>query len=215
MLRPAVEQTLCDFEKRHGVRITRVYNGCGVLVTQMKAGGPPDAYFACDTCFVPPVADLFLDPVTVSRNDVVLGVPRGNPKQIRKLDDLARPGLRVGVGHPAQSALGVLTDRLLKQERLDETVRANVKVESPTGDLLINQLRTGSLDAIVAYRSNVQTGGELEAVSLDLPGARAEQPFVVSRTCRYPQLTRQLLEAIRSAESRERFEAAGFHWVAE
>ena len=33
-------------------------------------------------------------------------------------------------------------------------VMKNVKVQSPTGDLLVNQLLTGSLDAVVAYISN-------------------------------------------------------------
>ncbi|MCE9558936.1 MAG: substrate-binding domain-containing protein, partial [Armatimonadetes bacterium] len=48
MLRPAIEQTITDFEKQEGARVTRVYNGCGILVAQMKAGQVPDAYFACD-----------------------------------------------------------------------------------------------------------------------------------------------------------------------
>ena len=32
MLRPAIEDTIAEFEKREGVRISRVYNGCGILV---------------------------------------------------------------------------------------------------------------------------------------------------------------------------------------
>ena len=59
MLRPAIEETLIAFEKREGVRVTRVYNGCGVLVAQMKAGQHPDAYFACDSEFMSQVPDLF------------------------------------------------------------------------------------------------------------------------------------------------------------
>ena len=52
MLRPAIEKTITDFEEREGVRVTRVYNGCGILVAQMKAGQVPDAYFACDMEFM-------------------------------------------------------------------------------------------------------------------------------------------------------------------
>jgi len=46
--RVAIEETIRSFEQREGVRVTRVYNGCGILVSQMKAGERPDAYFACD-----------------------------------------------------------------------------------------------------------------------------------------------------------------------
>ncbi|MCP4173319.1 MAG: solute-binding protein, partial [Fuerstiella sp.] len=35
MLRPALDGTISEFEKREGARVTRVYNGCGILVAQM------------------------------------------------------------------------------------------------------------------------------------------------------------------------------------
>src|SRR5256885_9955496 len=44
MLRPAIEETIQDFERREGVSVTRVYNGCGILVAAMRAGDRPDAY---------------------------------------------------------------------------------------------------------------------------------------------------------------------------
>src|SRR5205807_1347024 len=37
MLKPAIEQTIIAFEEREGVKVTRVYNGCGILVAQMKS----------------------------------------------------------------------------------------------------------------------------------------------------------------------------------
>ncbi len=58
MLRPAIEQTIAEFERREGVKVTRVYNGCGILVAQMKAGEVPDAYFACDSEFMNQVNDI-------------------------------------------------------------------------------------------------------------------------------------------------------------
>jgi molybdenum ABC transporter molybdate-binding protein len=213
MLRPAVEQTLKDFEDREGATLTRIYNGCGILTAQMKASGPPDAYFACDSCFVLQVADMFHEPTPIARNDMVLAVPRGNPKGIKTLNDLTREGLKVGVGNAEQSALGVLTARLLKEAKLDEAIQPNVKVESATGDHLINQLRADALDVAIVYRSNVAASSALEAVDIPGPQAQAEQPFVISRTCRYPELAGRLLERLRSAESKVRFQAAGFHWV--
>ncbi|MEM7479354.1 MAG: molybdate ABC transporter substrate-binding protein, partial [Planctomycetota bacterium] len=52
MLRPAIEDTIAAFRKREGVLVTTLYNGCGILVGQMKAGQKPDAYFACDKEFM-------------------------------------------------------------------------------------------------------------------------------------------------------------------
>ena len=217
MLRPAVDDTIDEFEKREGVRVTRVYNGCGILVGQMRtAGKSPDAYFACDQSFMTQVHDLFLEATPVSTNQLVILVPKGNPHHIRSLNDLGQPSLRVGVGHEKQCALGALTQETLKQGGVHDAVMQNVMVQSPTGDLLVNQLRAKSLDAVIAYVSNaVEAADELEAIAIkDIPCSVAVQPLAASKDSTYKQLTGRLLDALRSPASRQRFEANGFHWQA-
>jgi molybdenum ABC transporter molybdate-binding protein len=214
MLRPAVEETIAAFERREGVTIVRVYNGCGILVAQMRTGDrPPDAYFACDKSFMNQVSDLFLDPVSVSANQLVILVPKGNPHGIRSLRDLGKPGLRVGVGHEKQCALGTLTQETLRQGKALAEVMKNVKVQTPTGDMLVNQLRTGSLDAVVAYLSNAtEAAEELQAIAIDVPCAVAVQPVAVAKGSANRYLAGRLVDTLRSAASRERFEAFGFTW---
>ena len=215
MLRPAIDQTVTDFEKREGVRVNRVYNGCGILVAEMQTGKHPDAYFACDTSFMTQVSDLFLDATNLSMNQLVIMVPEGNPRGIKELRDLAQPGLRLGVGHEKQCALGVLTKNTLMTNGTYFAVRKNVAVESPTGDFLVNQLRTKSLDAIIAYVSNAAgSADELDAIAVDIPCAMAAQPLALSRDTKYPQLTSRLIELLKSTESKERFEKNGFRWTA-
>lgn len=214
MNRVAVEETLQKFQAREGVRITTIYNGCGILVGQMKAGGRPDAYLTCDKSFVPPVAELFPGvPLELSSSAIVLLVPKGNPKALRSLADLAKPGLRLGVANPEQSTLGALTRRLLEQGGLLEAVMKNVVAQTPTADMLVNQLRTGSLDATVVYVSNtMKVREQLEVVPLAGPGTTAVQTFSVAKGSNQKQLAARLLEALRSDESRARYEAAGFQW---
>jgi molybdate transport system substrate-binding protein len=213
MLRPAIEETVSAFEAREGVKVTTVYNGCGILVGEMRTKERPDAYFACDASFMTRVRDLFDDPVTVSSNQLVILVPKGNPHKIRRLKDLARPGLKVGIGNEKLCALGALTQETLRQDRTARDVMKNVVAQSPTGDLLVNQLRTGALDAAVAYLSNAAGAGDvLEAIPIDIKCAFAEQPVAVGKTSDFKQLTGRLVDALRSRESRERFEAYGFGW---
>jgi molybdate transport system substrate-binding protein len=129
------------------------------------------------------------------------------------LRDLGKAGLKIGVGHEKQCALGVITQETLKQNGSLDLVMNNVKVQSPTGDMLVNQLRTKSLDAVIAYVSNAtEAADELDAIRIDIPCAVAVQPFAVSKDSPHRQLTQRLLNAIRSAESRDRFESYGFHW---
>ena len=214
MLRPAIDRTIRDFEQREGVRVTRVYNGCGVLVAQMKAGQTPDAYFACDREFMQQVAELFPSPENVAQNELVILVQKGNPKGIKSLKDLAKPGLRVGVGHEKQCAMGWLTQKTLKAEKVETAVMENVTVQSPSGDMLVNQMRAGSLDAAVAYLSNAAGASEfLDAVRIKgLPCSVATQPFAVAKSTEHRQLATRLLERLKSAESRQRFLDEGFQW---
>jgi molybdenum ABC transporter molybdate-binding protein len=215
MLRPAIEQTLQRFEAREGCRVNRVYNGCGILVGEMRKGiGPmPDAYFSCDSSFMKQVQDLFLDQADISSNQLVILVPRGNPHGIKTLNDLGKPGIRLGVGHEKQCALGALTATTLDQAGLRDPVRKNVVAESATGDLLVNQLRTGSLDAVIAYISNATNSADkLEAMSIDIPCAIATQPIAVSRQSQNKQIAQRLMTAIESEESRQLFVANGFGW---
>lgn len=214
MLQPVIEDTITAFEKREGVHVSRVYNGCGILVAQMKAGQHPDAYFACDREFMDQVTDLFAIPVDVSENELVILVQKGNPQQIAILKDLGRKGLRVGIGHEKQCAMGWLTQNTLKEAGVQQEVMDNVTVQSATGDMLVNQLRTGALDAAVVYLSNAAgAGDELDAIRIQgIECSIATQPFAVSNESRHPQLTARLFEQLCSAESRDSFEAEGFHW---
>jgi molybdate transport system substrate-binding protein len=213
MLRPGIEKTLKEFEQREGCRFTTVYNGCGVLVAQMRAGQRPDAYFSCDSSFMKSVADLYLDPVNVVDNDLMIIVAKGNPKGIQTIQDLTKPGLRIGLPHHEKSAMGNIAWKMLVQMEVYDALGLNLKVESPTGDFLINQIRTGSLDAIIACRSNWTGVREhLDALPINDPLARMTQPYAVGRNTRYKQMLSRLQDTLTSVASRERFEAEGFGW---
>ncbi len=229
MLQPAIEETLDEFEHREGVKVIRIYNGCGFLVAQMGVKGPnPDAFFACDAQFMNmgTVREKFEPAVDISTNQLVILVPKGNPHNIRKLEDLGRKGIRIGIGHEKQCALGVLTQDTLAEAQTEarrfdpadpmrDRIMANVAMQLPTGGLLVNELRLGHLDAVIAYVSNAaEAGDELEAYEVNLPCALATQPVAVGKTSDHKHLTQRLLDALQTAKSRERFKALGFKWKA-
>jgi molybdenum ABC transporter molybdate-binding protein len=209
VLEPVVQR----FEAREGVRVTRVYNGCGILVATMKSGQQPDAYLACDVSYLDPVRDRFGPGVEISETDLVILVAKGNPRGIRGLADLGQAGLRVGVANPQQSTLGDLTQRLLRAAGVAEVVGRNVRSQTPTADLLVNQTRTGSLDAAVVYSANAtQVRGVLDVVRLAGPGTRAVQPYAVGRSTGHRRLMERLLAELRSEASQQHYEATGFRW---
>lgn len=220
--RPAIEALLHSFSEREGVEITTVFNGCGVLCAAMKTMGSsqspkfPDAYYACDLCFVPPVAEHFPESFLLTETDIGIVTPPGNPKAIATLSDLARPGLRVGICNAEQSTLGFMTRGMLRSAGLLEAIRTNVAVEVPTADFLINQLRAGGLDAAIVYRVNTQaaptaSSAALEFIEIRHEGAKAVQPFAVRADSPNRQLALRLLEHLK--QNRSAFENAGFRWT--
>ena len=209
--RLAAEPTLREFEQREGVEITRVYNGCGILTAQIRSGQRPDAYFACDVSFMETVQKEFQPAVALARTPLVLAVRKGNPAKIERLADLARPSLKVGLCHEDQSALGALSARLLRSAGLWDAVKSNLAVQAPTGDLLVNQLRSGALDVALVYAANASAVADLvDRVPLSGPGTLAVQPYAVGRDSDHAQLMGRLLRALESQASRDRFLAAGF-----
>jgi ABC-type molybdate transport system substrate-binding protein len=180
----------------------------------MKAGERPDAYFACDVSFMNQVQDLFLDSANVSETDILIAVPKGNPRGIASLHDLTKEGLKLGVANAEQSALGALTERMLEGAGLLKGVMANVRSQTPTADMLVNQLRAGGLDAVIVYEANIsQVRDRLDIVRIDLPSAKAVQPYAVAKGSSHKHLTRRLLDAITSAESQQHYRTAGFRWL--
>ena len=113
--------------------------------------------------------------------------------------------------------MGWLTQNTLTEGGVQQGVMENVTVQSPTGDMLVNQLRTGSLDAAVAYLSNAAGSAEyLDAVQIQgIECSTAVQPFAIAQESRYRQLSSRLFEKICSAESQEGFLAEGFRWQAD
>ncbi|MBE0545787.1 MAG: substrate-binding domain-containing protein [Verrucomicrobia bacterium] len=211
--RVAIEETLRDFENREGVRINRIYNGCGILTAQIRAGQKPDGYFACDVSFMRTVGDEFGAALELAETRMVIATPPGNPRGLHDLRSLTQASLKLGVANEQQSALGSLTARLLRQHGLYEALMANVVVQTPTADLLVNQLRAGGLDAVIVYEANTVAAGDKIAVQvIELSGATAIQPVAIHQQTVYPRLMERLIAALSSAESRSRFTATGFRW---
>jgi molybdenum ABC transporter molybdate-binding protein len=213
MLKPGVEDAIKQFEDREGVHIPRVYNGCGVLLSQMTAGQPAEMFISCDRSFMEMASDKFDRATPISSNYLVLTVPKGNPKQITELADLARGGLKIGLGHPTNSALGAITERVLKTAGLHDKVRqANMVIEADAGHMLVNQLRAGSLDAAVVYQSNVQSSAEAtEQLEFKrIPRVWADQELAISTSTSHRYLLGRLRDLLTSDATREKMAGCGF-----
>jgi len=219
--RRAVDEVVKAFEEREGVTVNTAYNGCGILtgqmrITQQKEGhaGFPDAYMACDRYYLEKVRDWFQEDVDISDADIVMAVPKGNPKNIQTLSDLAKPRMRISVGQPDQCTIGALTRILLQKTGLFESVMSNTVMQTASSSMLIPTVTTRSVDATLAYITDtLAESDKVEAIYIDSPFAKAVQPFSIARSSNQKYLARRLFNKVAAAE--ESFEKAGFNFLLE
>ena len=212
--RVAIEKTLAEFQKREGIRINTIYNGCGILLGSIKGGERPDVFHTCDASFMKGVENLFGDADAISKTDIMLITQPGNPHDLHRLEDLSKPGLEVGLCNEKQSTLGSLTATMLREKGIYDAVQKNVIVNTPTADLLVAQVTVGKLDAAVVYRANtLSVGDKAEVLSLPDDNANATQTYAISQKTKYPNLLERLHQTIRSATSKAKFESSGFEYL--
>lgn len=215
--RRAIEDTIKAFQEREGVTVNTVYNGCGILTSQMRtvrdrsSPGFPDLYLACDVYYLENVKEWFQEAAEVSENNIVMVVAKGNPKNLKTLDDLLQPGVRVVVGQPEQCTIGALTKRMLEKENKLGGVMKNVVSQTQTSAMLVPAVTTGSADVALAYDTDAMAeAGRTEMIRIESPYTKAIQPFAIAKSSEHKELSRRLFQAI--AATRDKYEAAGFGW---
>jgi len=153
-LQPAVSEIVERFEQEAGVRAQCDYAGSGVLISRLKLRKEGDLYLPGDIRYVELAEKEGL--IAAKRNACyfvpVILVKEGNPKGIRSLQDLAKPGIRLGLGNPEACAIGKLCLKLFEKNGVPlEKIEANTVFSSVTVNELGIQVRTGHADAAIVW----------------------------------------------------------------
>jgi molybdate transport system substrate-binding protein len=209
-LRRPVDDFAARLSRQEGAEFARVYNGSGVLLAQLKVGMPADLLLL-ESAKHREMAEkegLITSAQTICHLTPVILVPRGNPRQIRSLNDLTRPGLRWGLGDAETSMLGQVTKEILGNNKIaDEQVRQVTVLYGHTASNLTNSLRVGSIDAAIVWDV---TGAECAdfAASIAIPSERnVVLPVWVAvlKSSAKPDLARKVVEALVSEQGKEVF----------
>jgi molybdate transport system substrate-binding protein len=144
-----------DFEQANpGVRVTFSFGGSSTLAQQITAGAPADVFASASPANMKQVTDAGLTgapAVVLARNQLVIAVPKGNPKRITGLTDLATPGVKLALcaravpcGAAAATALGAAGINLTPVT-LEQDVKA-----------ALAKVRLGEVDAALVYRTDAR-----------------------------------------------------------
>jgi molybdate transport system substrate-binding protein len=150
-----MEEMRQNFEKKHNITVNVHYGSSGEIFAGVAAGQP------CDV-LIPGAAKYTQDALkngwvikeTIHKlvlHEPVIAVPNGNPANIKGLEDLARPGVKVAIGDPKAPAIGRVARKMLKKAGLWEKVQPNMEVYAPTVNQLLIYVALKQVDAAVIW----------------------------------------------------------------
>lgn len=178
------------FQATHpAVRIQFNFAGSQQLALQIEQGAGADLFASADERWMTSVAQrglLLGEPVTFAANRLAVILPRSNPASIRRLEDLARRGIKlvlaadlVPAGRYAREMLHRLAALPGYGAGYEARVLANVVSEEDNVRGVLAKVQLGEADAGVVYRSDV-SGAVRERLNL------LEVPETANPTALYP-----------------------------
>jgi len=144
-----------NYEQGTGVKVNVTYSGSGTLLSQMELTQKGDVYLSGSPDYIN---------IGVRRKLLIEGtdqivsylvpaiiVPKENPKNIQKLEDLAKKDIRIGIGNPETVCLGLYAVELLEYNNLLEKVLPNVVVFAKSCEDTATLCVLKKVDAIIGW----------------------------------------------------------------
>jgi len=214
-IRPPAEELADAFGRAHGVTVECDFAGSEVLLSRIKLTRSGDVYLPGDAHYVDLAAkeDLIAESRTICYFVPVLLVAKGNPKGIRTLADLSRPGVRVGLGDPEACAIGRKAVKILAKNGISlEDIAGNVAFRSLTVNELGDKVKLGALDVVIVWDATAAYYADsAEAIPIPVKdNVISTVPAAVLTTSDNPELARQLMEYLASEQGRSVF--AKYHY---
>ncbi len=209
-LRAPGKKLVALFEKRLPVEVSTDYAGSEILLSRLKLHRRGDLFMPGDAYYVDQAAaaGFVRDRRRLHLWRPVIFVPRGNPAGVRSLADLARPGVRVGLGDPRACAIGKLTRKLIEKAGIPwKKIEKNTSFVSLTVNELALQVQARSLDAVIVWDATARQFSTYgKAIPIPPAQSLVSAVDIAALSCsRHPDLARRLLAIAASPEGKAAF----------
>lgn len=210
-LTDAFKQIGKDFEAANpGSEVTFNFAGSSALATQINQGAPADVFASAAPANMKTVTDAGNaggSAVTFVKNQLVIVVPKGNPKGIKALADLTKPGLKVALC-AEQVPCGAAAKKAL--------TAANVSLTPVTLEQDVKQalakVKLGEVDAALVYRTDAKASAA-DVEGLEFPESSQainEYPIVVLKASPNKTGAQAFLAYVLSEQGIKVLTGAGF-----
>jgi molybdate transport system substrate-binding protein len=200
-----------DFEAAHpGVTVKFNFGGSDTLAASIVSGAPADVFAAASTATMGTVTkagDATGTPTVFVKNQLEIAVPPGDPKGIKTLSDLTKPGVKVALCAPTVpcGAAAVKAEAAWKIKINPVTLETDVKSA-------LTKVELGEVDAALVYQTDVKAaGGKVEGMEFaEAAKAINDYPIAVLKDAPNATAAQAFVAFVLSAHGRGVLSAAGF-----
>lgn len=195
------------FENIHtDVEINFSYKGSGYFIADIERSRQGDLYMPGEEFYLLQavqrgyITDYNPETDIAAYFMVVIVTPRGNPKNIQRIEDFARPDVRVSLGNPKACAIGIWDEKIFKKAGIWEEVKANQAHEAKCIAEAATAPQHKLVDAALIWASTaVLYLRDLEIVPIE-PQYRGfvRLPVATLKFSEYPELANELKDFILS-----------------
>jgi len=217
----AVKPPLDEIAKKYSIqcdcKINVSYGGSGFVLSQMELSERGDIYFPASPDFMEKAKKKkIVLPETEKKIAYlipVINVQKGNPKGIKTLADLEKPGIRIAVGNPQSVCIGLYAVEIMEYNGMLDRIWNKIAVSVESCEKVAAVLAIGTVDAIVGW--NVFEKWHSERIGTvwlnpsEIPRI-AYIPVVVSKFSKNRDLALKFIEFLGSEYSLEIFRNNGY-----
>jgi molybdate transport system substrate-binding protein len=169
--KPAMEEAAEIFQKQTGIMVDLNFGGSGTMLSQMNLARRGDVYIPGSPDYMVKAGrEGSVDTKTIKILTYLvpaIGVQPGNPKGIRTLADLAKPGVKVGIGNPESVCVGLYAVEILERSKLLQEVNKNIVTHASSCAATEALLVMKKVDAVIGWEAFEQWNpGKIETVFL-------------------------------------------------
>jgi molybdate transport system substrate-binding protein len=212
------------FERSHpAVAVRLSFAGSQQLEGQLAEGARADVFASADTQWMSAARSASLvdgEPRAFAGNRLIVLLPASNPARVDRLDQLARPGVKLVMCAATVPAGRYGRDLLARLETLpacgpgwSRRVLANVVSEEDNVRAVVGKVALGEADAGIVYRTDVTPSVRRVTRTLGVPDSLdvpAVYPIAALRNAPAGDLGRAFVDYVCSAEGRRILAGYGF-----
>lgn len=213
--KPPTEEVAKLFEKKTGIKVDVTFGGSGFVLSQMVLSKKGDIYFPGSSDYMEKAKREGLVYPETEKLVVYLvpaiNVQKGNPKNIKSLKDLSRPGIKVAIANPEGVCVGAYAVEIIEKNFTPEekaAFRRNLINYTESCEKTATAISLKAADAVIGWRVFEHWDPEkIETIPLKKEEVTRVGyiPIAISKFTKNYKLAQRFIDFILSEEGRAVF----------